>query len=93
MKRTPWPELEGENEENERIGKGEERRFRALSEVRFISFILPRFLRFLHVCTVYYITSLIKPKPEPEPEIEIEPGWGAAAFSEKRTHLLPCGRV
>ena len=88
MKRTPWPE--GENERMRELGKGRERRFRALSEVRFISFILPRFLNpKIPACTVYYITSLIKPKPEPE----MEPGWGAAAFSEKRMHLLPCGRV
>ena len=74
------------------LGKGRERRFRALSEVSSYPLSYPAsFIGFLHaLCSKYYITSLIEPA---EPEPEMEPGWGAAAFSEKRTHLLPCGRV
>lgn len=67
----------------------QERRFRALSEVRFILYLTP--LPKIPACTVYYISSLIEPA-EPEPEIEPAwlPSWGAS-ISEKR--LLPCGRV
>ena len=52
MKRTPWPDLEGENEENERIGKGEGKKVQGpeRGKVHILYLALPRFLRFLHAC-------------------------------------------
>ena len=89
MKRTPWPDLEGENEENERIGKGEGKKVqgpeRGKVHILYLT-PLPKIPACMH-CVQYYTTSLIKPEPEPE----MESGWGAAAFSAKRSVSFRAG--